>query len=114
MAPLAIWIDDYVVSEGEKSDLGHRPVLEESQVDHRFGRVANANLAGYLIPVAVDISSIDVIFVDEKEEHVGTIGAKGVGELGQPGMAPAIANAVWHATGRRFRTLPIRLDQIVV
>ena len=86
---------------------------EEGLLDHRFGKVMNANLADYHVPAHADIYDIDVVFVDEQDDKVSPLGVKGVGEIGVVGVAPAIANAVFHATGRRVRDLPITLDKLL-
>jgi len=86
---------------------------EEGLTDHHFGRIMNHSLAEYHIPVNADIDQIEVIFVEEKDEHVNALGAKGVGEIGLVGVAAAISNAVFHATGKRIRSLPITLDKII-
>jgi xanthine dehydrogenase YagR molybdenum-binding subunit len=86
---------------------------EETLYDHRFGRVMNANIAEYHVPVNADIHDIKVIFVDEPDEMVNPLGIKGLGEIGIVGVAAAVANAVYHATGRRVRDLPITLDKVV-
>ncbi|NEX62124.1 xanthine dehydrogenase family protein molybdopterin-binding subunit [Noviherbaspirillum galbum] len=86
---------------------------EESLLDERYGRFVNANLAEYHIPVNADIGDIDITFVPETDPHVNAIGAKGLGEVGMTGVAGAIANAVYHATGKRIRELPIRLDKLL-
>jgi xanthine dehydrogenase YagR molybdenum-binding subunit len=86
---------------------------EEAQIDHRFGRVMNANIAEYHVPVNADVHDIQVIFVDEPDAVINKMGIKGVGEIGIVGVAAAIANAVYHATGRRVRDLPITLDKVV-
>jgi xanthine dehydrogenase YagR molybdenum-binding subunit len=85
---------------------------EETLVDHRFGRVMNANIAEYHVPVHADVHDIKVIFVDEPDELINPLGIKGVGEIGIVGVAAAIANAVYHATGKRVRDLPITLDKL--
>jgi xanthine dehydrogenase YagR molybdenum-binding subunit len=85
---------------------------EETLVDHRFGRVMNANIAEYHVPVNADVQDIKVIFVDEPDNIVNPMGIKGVGEIGIVGVAAAIANAVYHATGKRVRDLPITLDKL--
>jgi xanthine dehydrogenase YagR molybdenum-binding subunit len=85
---------------------------EETLVDHRFGRVMNANIAEYHVPVNADVQDIKVIFVDEPDNMVNPLGIKGVGEIGIVGVAAAIANAVYHATGKRVRDLPITLDKL--
>jgi xanthine dehydrogenase YagR molybdenum-binding subunit len=87
---------------------------EEALMDHRFGRIMNANIAEYHVPVNADIHDIQVIFVEERDATINKMGIKGVGEIGIVGVAAAIANAVYHATGKRVRDLPIRLDQVVV
>ncbi len=85
---------------------------EETLIDHRFGRVVNANIAEYHVPVNADIHDIKVIFVDEKDDS-NPLGIKGLGEIGIVGVASAVANAVYHATGKRIRDLPITLDKVV-
>jgi xanthine dehydrogenase YagR molybdenum-binding subunit len=85
---------------------------EETLVDHHFGRVMNANIAEYHVPVNADVHDIKVIFVDEPDNIVNPLGIKGVGEIGLVGVAAAIANAVYHATGKRVRDLPITLDKL--
>jgi xanthine dehydrogenase YagR molybdenum-binding subunit len=85
---------------------------EETVFDHRFGRIMNANIAEYHVPVNADVHDIEVIFVDEPDATVNPMGIKGVGEIGIVGVAAAIANAVYHATGKRVRDLPITLDKL--
>jgi xanthine dehydrogenase YagR molybdenum-binding subunit len=85
---------------------------EETLIDHRFGRVMNANIAEYHVPVHADVQNIQVIFVDEPDDVINPLGIKGVGEIGIVGVAAAIANAVYHATGKRVRDLPITLDKL--
>jgi xanthine dehydrogenase YagR molybdenum-binding subunit len=85
---------------------------EETLFDHRFGRVMNANIAEYHVPVNADVHDIKVIFVDEPDEAVNPLGVKGLGEIGIVGVAAAIANAIYHATGKRIRDLPITLDKL--
>ena len=84
---------------------------EETHVDHRFGRIMNADLAEYAVPVHADIHDIKVIFVEEKDDS-NPLGLKGLGEIGIVGVAGAVANAVYHATGKRVRHLPITLDKL--
>ncbi|MGC1791498.1 MAG: molybdopterin cofactor-binding domain-containing protein, partial [Pseudolabrys sp.] len=86
---------------------------EETLVDHAFGRVMNANIAEYHVPVNADVHDIKVIFVEEPDSTVNPLGIKGVGEIGIVGVAAAIANAVYHATGKRVRDLPITIDKIL-
>ena len=85
---------------------------EETLIDHKFGRIMNANIAEYHVPVNADVHDIKVIFVDEPDEIVNPLGIKGLGEIGIVGVAAAIANAVYHATGKRVRDLPITLDKL--
>jgi xanthine dehydrogenase YagR molybdenum-binding subunit len=85
---------------------------EETVFDHRFGRIMNANIAEYHVPVNADIHDIKVIFVEEPDSLVNPMGIKGLGEIGIVGVAAAIANAVYHATGKRVRELPITLDKL--
>ena len=86
---------------------------EETLIDHAFGRIMNANIAEYHVPVNADIHDIQVIFVEEPDELVNPMGIKGVGEIGIVGVAAAIANAIYHATGKRVRDLPITLDKVM-
>jgi xanthine dehydrogenase YagR molybdenum-binding subunit len=88
-------------------------LMEASLLDPRTGRIINANLAEYHVPVNADIGAIDVIVVPEVDEHVNPIGAKGLGEVSMTGVAAAVANAVYHATGKRVRELPVALDKLV-
>jgi xanthine dehydrogenase YagR molybdenum-binding subunit len=85
---------------------------EETLVDHNFGRIMNANIAEYHVPVNADVHDIEVIFVDEPDDIVNPLGIKGLGEIGIVGVAAAIANAIYHATGKRVRDLPITLDKL--
>jgi len=88
-------------------------LLEATHYDKRFGSYTSINLGEYLVPVNADVRAIDVILVDEEDPHVNPIGAKGIGEIGIVGVAPAIANAVYHATGKRVRDLPITCDKLL-
>jgi CO/xanthine dehydrogenase Mo-binding subunit len=88
-------------------------LLEETVWDPRNARIVNANFADYHVPVHADVPPIDVIFVDERDEHVNPVGAKGIAELALVGVAPAVANAVYHATGKRVRDLPITPDNLL-
>jgi len=85
---------------------------EETLIDHAFGRVMNPDVAEYHMPVNADVHDIAVIFVDEPDALVNPLGIKGVGEIGIVGTAAAIANAIYHATGKRVRDLPITLDKL--
>lgn len=88
-------------------------LFEETVYDKRDGRAVNGNLAEYHVPVNADIGAIEVHVVDEDDPHVNPLGAKGIGEIGITGVAAAVANAVYHATGRRVRDLPITLDKLL-
>lgn len=86
-------------------------LMEEMAVDTRFGLFINHGLAGYEVPVHADVPHLDVVFIDEVDATMSPLKAKGVGELGLVGVAPAIANAVYNATGARVREYPITLDR---
>ncbi|MBE7172604.1 MAG: xanthine dehydrogenase family protein molybdopterin-binding subunit [Williamsia sp.] len=88
-------------------------LMEEGLVDHRYGRYINNNLADYHVPVHADIPSVDIHFIDQGDGHINPMGAKGLGEIGIVGFTAAIANAVYHATGKRIRKLPITLDKLL-
>jgi xanthine dehydrogenase YagR molybdenum-binding subunit len=88
-------------------------LLEGTVMDPRGGFWANASLGEYLVPVNADAPDVDVEFVDVRDEVVNPLGVKGVGEIGIVGAAAAIANAVFHATGRRVRELPIRIEHLL-
>jgi xanthine dehydrogenase YagR molybdenum-binding subunit len=88
-------------------------LYEHAVMDERLGRWVNNNLAEYHIPVNADVGEIEALWVDEKDDHINPIGAKGIGEIGITGAAAAIANAVFHATGKRVRDLPITLDKLI-
>jgi xanthine dehydrogenase YagR molybdenum-binding subunit len=86
---------------------------EEAVMDHRSGRIMNANLGDYHVPVNADITGMEAFTVTEVDPHVNALGLKGVGEIGITGSAGAVANAVWHATGVRIRRFPIRISDLV-
>jgi xanthine dehydrogenase YagR molybdenum-binding subunit len=88
-------------------------LTEETVMDHRMGRFVNSNLGEYHVPVNADIPNIEAYFVEERDDHVNPLGAKGIGEVGIVGVAAAVANAVYHATGKRIRQLPITLDKLL-
>jgi xanthine dehydrogenase YagR molybdenum-binding subunit len=91
-----------------------KATMEASPQDERVGRWLSKNLAGVALPVNADIpSDIDVAFIDEVDEHASPIGGKGIGELGATGVDAAVADAVFHAAGRRIRELPITPDKLV-
>jgi len=86
---------------------------EATEVDPRNARYINDNLADYLVPVNADIDQVEVILLPEEDDKVNPAGVKGIGELGNVGTAAAVANAVFHATGKRIRQLPIRLEKLL-
>jgi xanthine dehydrogenase YagR molybdenum-binding subunit len=86
---------------------------EEAVVDRRSGRVMNANLADYHVPVNADVPFMDVLTVEEHDPHVNPLGIKGVGEIGITGSAAAVANAIWHATGVRVRRFPVKIGDLM-
>jgi xanthine dehydrogenase YagR molybdenum-binding subunit len=88
-------------------------LLEGTRMDGRQGRWANTSLGDYLVPVNADAPNVDVELVEVRDDVVNPLGVKGVGEIGQVGAAAAIANAVFHATGRRVRDLPIAVEQLL-
>ena len=88
-------------------------LMEETVIDNHFGRFMNHNYAEYHIPVQADIHKIDVIFVEENDTIVNPLGVKGLGEVGLLGVTAAVANAIYHATGKRVRELPITLDKLL-
>jgi xanthine dehydrogenase YagR molybdenum-binding subunit len=88
--------------------------MEQSAFEPTLGRFLSKNPAGVAIPVNADIpSDISIHFVDEVDDKASPIGGKGVGELGATGVAPAVANAVFHATGKRIRALPITPEKLI-
>jgi xanthine dehydrogenase YagR molybdenum-binding subunit len=88
-------------------------LMEEGRRDPRFGRVMNASLADYLVPVNADIPSVDALFVEEEDPRVNPLGVKGLAEVALVGVAPAIVNAVYNATGRRIRDLPVTPEKLL-
>jgi xanthine dehydrogenase YagR molybdenum-binding subunit len=86
---------------------------EETQIDHRYGRIMNPNLGGYYVPTNADVFAVETGFVEEVDKIVNPLGVKGLGEIGLVGMPAAIANAVYHATGKRFRDLPFTVDKLM-
>ena len=86
---------------------------EAAQVDPRSGRIVNADLGEYHVPVNADIPAMEAILIPEDDSHINPLGIKGVGEIGITGTAGAIANAIWHATGRRVRHFPIRIEDLI-
>jgi Molybdopterin-binding domain of aldehyde dehydrogenase len=88
-------------------------LMERTVLDARDGRPVNAHMADYLMPVNLDIPQLEAHIVDEHDPHVNPLGVKGLGEIALVGTAPAIANAVFHATGRRVRSLPIHIEDVL-
>jgi xanthine dehydrogenase YagR molybdenum-binding subunit len=89
-------------------------LMEDAVLDHRFGRITNHDLANYHVPVNADIPPvIDVLFIDKPDTYLDPVGAKGLGEIGIVGFSAAITNAVYHATGKRVRELPITPDKLI-
>ncbi|HKH43597.1 MAG TPA: xanthine dehydrogenase family protein molybdopterin-binding subunit [Thermoanaerobaculia bacterium] len=86
---------------------------EATEIDHRYGRIMNPNLQHYHVPVNADVHEIETLFVEEDDRVVNPLGVKGMGELGMVGIPAAIANAVFHATGRRIRELPMTPDKLL-
>jgi xanthine dehydrogenase YagR molybdenum-binding subunit len=96
---------------GTVGGIGHA-IFEETINDAGTGRIANPTFADYLVPVNADVPDMDVVFVGDPDRLTPT-GTKGIGEIGLAGIAPAIANAIYHATGHRIRSLPITIDQLL-
>ncbi len=93
--------------------VGH--ALQEKTVwDHRLGRITNDNIAEYHVPVNADIPDMEIMWIDEPDFNASPVGAKGIGEIGITGVAAAISNAIYHATGRRYRDLPITPEKIIL
>ena len=88
-------------------------LLEQSETDPASGQFTNRNYSGYLVPSNADIPELDVLFVGDFDEEASPLGAKGLGELTAVSVAPAIANAVYHATGKRIRDLPVALEKLL-
>ena len=88
-------------------------LLEQSETDPAMGRFLNRNYSGYLVPTNADIPELDVLFVGEFDEEASPLGEKGLGELTAVSVGPAIANAVYHATGKRVRSLPITVEKLL-
>jgi xanthine dehydrogenase YagR molybdenum-binding subunit len=87
-------------------------LMEESLFDERSGRIMNPSLADYHVPVHLDVPEIDVLSTDIPDPHT-PLGAHGIGEIGITGVGAAVANAVYNATGKRVRSLPITLDKLL-
>ncbi len=87
---------------------------EATELDERYARYVNDNLADYLVPVNADVPSVEVIMLSEQDDQINPAGVKGIGELGNVGTNAAVCNAIFHATGQRIRRLPVRLEQIEI
>ncbi len=88
-------------------------MTEETLMDHRYGRYINSNFVDYHVPVHADVPPVDVLFVNKPDNIISPTGAKGIGEIALVGVAPAITNAVYNATGKRIRQLPVTPDQLI-
>src|SRR5205823_4889498 len=88
-------------------------LMEHTVMDHRTGAVVTRDLAEYLVPVHADAPAIDAAIVPEDDPHTNAIGTKGIGEIGNVGSASAVANAIYHATGKRVRDFPITPDKLL-
>lgn len=86
---------------------------EQTEIDRRTARYVNESLADYLIPVNADVPDVKVLMIPESDTRVNPLGIKGIGEIGIVGMNAAVANAVFRATGKRIRDLPIRIEQLL-
>jgi xanthine dehydrogenase YagR molybdenum-binding subunit len=89
-------------------------LFEATEIDQRYARYVNDNLADYLVPVNADAPSVEVIMLSETDRQIDPAGAKGIGELGNVGTAAAVCNAIYHATGTRIRKLPVRIEGLLV
>jgi xanthine dehydrogenase YagR molybdenum-binding subunit len=87
---------------------------EATELDERYARYVNDNLADYLMPVNADVSSVEVIMISEQDDQINPAGVKGLGELANVGTNAAICNAIYHATGQRIRKLPVRLENLEI
>jgi xanthine dehydrogenase YagR molybdenum-binding subunit len=88
-------------------------LLEATELDHRYARYVNDNLADYLVPVNADTPNVEVILIPEQDNHIDSAGVKGLGELGNVGTNAAVCNAIFNATGIRIRKLPVRMEQLM-
>jgi len=87
--------------------------MEGGVLDHRYGKYVNSNLGEYHVPTNADVPQIEVIFIDKKDPVTNPMGSKGIGEVPIVGFAAAVANAVFNATGKRVRDLPITPEKLV-
>jgi xanthine dehydrogenase YagR molybdenum-binding subunit len=88
-------------------------LMEATVPDEKTGRIVNANLAEYHVPVCADTPEFDIDFINQPDPHMPGLEARGIGEIGIVGAPAAVANAVFHATGKRVRDLPITLDKLI-
>ena len=88
-------------------------LMEATVPDEHVGRIVNPNLAEYHVPVHADTPKFDIDFINEPDPHMPDLGARGIGEIGIVGAPAAIANAIFHATGKRIRDLPITPDKLI-
>jgi len=89
-------------------------MTEEAVIDDRYGRYINGNFADYHVPVQADIPQIEAIFIDKPDPIINPVGTKGIGEISLIGVAAAVTNAVFNATGIRIRELPVTPDKLLV
>jgi xanthine dehydrogenase YagR molybdenum-binding subunit len=88
-------------------------LLEATEIDERAARTVNRDLQDYLVPVNADVQQVSIIMLPEIDPEVNPAGVKGIGELANVGTNAAVANAVFHATGKRVRELPVRLESLL-
>src|SRR3984893_12443025 len=98
---------------GESSGALDRRLLEQSETDPHMGRFLHRNYSGYLVPTNADIPELEVIFAGEFDSEASLLGSKGLGELTGVSVAPAIVNAIYHATGKRIRDLPVTVYKLL-
>jgi xanthine dehydrogenase YagR molybdenum-binding subunit len=88
-------------------------LTEEGVIDHRYGKYVNANLGDYHVATNADVPKVEVIFIDKKDPVTNPMGTKGIGEVGIVGVAAAVTNAIFNATGIRVRDLPVTPDKLI-
>jgi len=89
-------------------------LMEEAVIDHRYGRLVNNNFADYHVPIQADIPQSEALFVNKPDPYINPIGAKGMGEIATIGVAAAVTNAIYNATGKRVRDLPVTPDKVMM